>query len=235
MKKIIGISALIVLAAGAIAVSAYLTATVNVLEPEAPGFTPVKDDVAAGDYAPSLLSNDAFGFPQKCYYRAARDGSGNLHIAYHPVWEYERNDSGGIMPLLSRMFYTGGLKIQRIMFGKGDVEVIAVTVDRQGVGTELRYERPKNYNPSTFTVSHEKVALQGTFATLPPFRVSSWNHLFEKADGADAAPRSGERTWRCRPEYFTDALWEEYTMVRLKETRLRKSRAHFPWERVSAK
>jgi hypothetical protein len=235
MKKIIGISVLITLATCAIIVSRFLTATVNVLEPGAPGFTPVKDDAAAESYAPTLLSNDTFGFPRKCYYRAARDGSGNLHIAYHPVWEYERNDSGGLMPFLSRMFYTGGLKIQRIMFGKGDVEVIAVTVDRRGVGTELRYERPKDYNPATFTVKHEKVALTGTFVTMPAFRVSSWNHLFEKADGPDAAPRPGERAWRCEPEYFTDALWEEYTMVRLNETRLRKSRAHFVWERTSAK
>jgi len=235
MKKAIRITVAVLLLVFAVFLTVYLTATVNVLEPGAPDFTPVKDDVAAGDYAPSLLSNDTFGFPQKCYYRAARDGSGNLHIAYHPVWEYERNDSGGLMPLLSRMFYTGGLRIQRVMFGKGDVEVISVTVDRHGVGTAIEYERPKNYNPSTFTVSHEKVALQSTFATTPPFRVASWNHLFENTDGADAAPRTGERAWRCTPEYFTDALWEEYTMVRLKETRLRKSRAHLAWERTSAK
>lgn len=235
MKPTVRIAAAILILALIFFIAAYLTESVNVLDPGAPGFTPVKDDGAAGIYAPSLLSNDTFGFPRKCYYRAARDASGNLHIAYHPVWEYERNDSGGIMPLLSRMFYTGGLKIQRIMFGMGDVEVIALTLDRKGTGTELRYERPKNYNPATFTVGHEKVVLRGPFATMPAFRVSSWNHLFEKADGADAAPRSGERAWRCTPEYFTDALWEEYTMVRLKETRLRKSRAHFEWERTSAK
>ena len=215
-------------------IAAYLTETVNVLDPGAAGFTPVKDDHAAGIYAPPLISNDTFGFPRKCYYRAARDGSGNLHIAYHPVWEYERNDSGGIMPVLSRMFYTGGLKIQRIMFGKGDVEVIAMTVDRRGTVTAIEYERPKNYSPATFTVQHEKVVLRGTFggACLP--RVVMEPSL-RKSRRRRRGVRSGERDWRCTPEYFTDALWEEYTMVRLKETRLRKSRAHFEWERTSAK
>ena len=232
MKKTIMITGAVLLLVFIIFLATYLTDTVNVLDPGVTGFTPVKDDEAAGNYAPSLLSNDAFGFPQKCYYRAARDGSGNLHIAYHPVWENERNDSDGIMPFLSRMFYTGGLKIQHIMFGKGDVEVIAVTVNRRGIGTAVEYERPKNYSPAAFTVQHEKVVLSGTFATIPAFRVSSWNHLFEKADGP---PRTGERAWQCQPEYFTDALWEEYTMVRLKETRLRKSRAHFDWERMPAK
>ncbi|HPA70843.1 MAG TPA: hypothetical protein PKY31_01150 [Spirochaetota bacterium] len=234
MKKYIKVSVLVLSLVLFGAIFLYLTSTVNVLSPGAPGFTPARDDAAARGYAPTLISNDAFGFPLKCYYRAARDGAGNLHIAYHPVWERERNDSGGLMPLLSRMFYTGGLRIQRVMFGKGDVEVIAVTVDAQGGRTEIRYERPKDYNPSTFTVQHENVTLRGTFSTTPVFRVSSWNHLFEKAGGADAAPRSGERAWKCEPEYFTGALWEEYTMVRLKETRLRKSRAHFEWERTAA-
>ena len=31
------------------------------------------DVLAAESFAPLLLSNDTFGFPQKCYYRAARD------------------------------------------------------------------------------------------------------------------------------------------------------------------
>jgi hypothetical protein len=234
MKKYIKVSAPVLAAVLIAAAYFYLTSTVNVLSPEAPGFTPVRDDTAARGFAPTLISNDDYGFPLKCYYRAARDAAGNLHIAYHPVWERERNDFGGLMPLLSRLFYTGGLRIQRVMFGKGDVEVIAVTVDPRGIGKEVRYERPKDYTPSSFTVMHENAALRGTFSTTPPFRVASWNHLFEKAGGADAAPRAGERAWKCEPEYFTDELWEEYTMVRLKETRLRKSRAHFEWERKAA-
>ncbi len=195
----------------------------------------MKDAAAAAKHAPVLISNDTFGFPIKCLYRAARDEAGNLHIAYHPVWEYERNESGGLMPTLSRLIYTGGLRIQRIMFGKGDVEVITATIDPRGKIIGIAYERPRDYNPSTFTVKHEKVKLERNFNTMPPFRVSSWNHLFELAEGPASTPAAGEKLWRCSPEYFTDDLWQEYTMVRLAETRLQKSRAHHPWERISAK
>ncbi|MBP7586289.1 MAG: hypothetical protein KBA61_19765 [Spirochaetes bacterium] len=234
MKKYIRIATLILSLVMFGAIYLYLTATVNMLSTEAPGFTPLRDDAAAVRYAPTLISNDAYGFPLKCYYRAARDAAGNVHIAYHPVWERERNDAGGLMPFLSRMLYTGGLGIQRIMFGKGDVEVIAVRGDPRGKLAWIHYERPKEYNPSTFTVKHEKVALEGAFPETPAFRVASWNHLFEKAGVADTAPRAGERAWKCEPEYFTGALWDEYTMFRARETRLRKNRAHFEWERMSA-
>ncbi len=234
MKPVKKIALLTLLPVLAIAAIAFFSSTVRVLESAAPGFTPVKDDAIAARYAPVLLSNATFGFPLKCYYRAARDGDGSLHVAYHPVWERERNDSGGLMPFLSRALYTGGLRIQRFMFGKGDVEMIAVRVDRRGKVVSIRYERPKDYSPYTFTVKHENVAFDGIFQETPAFRVASWNHLFEKADGADAAPRAGERAWKCGPEYFTDSLWDEYTMFRARETRLRKSRAHFEWERISA-
>jgi hypothetical protein len=235
MKKAKSLSALVILAALVMFLFTYLSATVNTLAPGAPGFTPVRDDEAARRFAPALVSNDAFGFPLTCLYRAARDGAGNLHIAYHPVWEYERNDTGGLMPFLSRTIYTGGLRIQRIMFGKGDVEVIAVTVDPRGVITSVEYERPKNYDPSGFGVEHEQVSLKGPLAQVPVFRVASWNHLFERAEGASISPQGGERAWKCAPGYFTDELWQEYTMVRIEETRMKKSRAHFDWERDSAK
>ncbi len=207
----------------------YLNATVHVLEAQAAGFIPVRDDHSARRFAPTLLSNHDFGFPHACYYRAARDREGNLHLAYHPVWEYERNNAGGLMPFLSRIFYTGGLSIQRFMFGKGDVEVISAIISPEGKIIALEYESPKNYNPSTFIVEHETRKLQKTLDRLPRFRVASWNHLFEIADD-----ESNATSWTCNPEYFTDRLWNEYTMVRLKETRIQKSRAHKPWERVSA-
>jgi hypothetical protein len=211
----------------------FLNRTVKVLEPHAPGFTALRNDDAARRFAPSFFSSDEFGFPVKCYYRAARDAEGNLHFAYHPVWEYERNDAGGLMPFLSRILYTGGLRIQRIMFGKGDVELISVTVNPAGKIIGFEYERPKDYNPSTFTVAHQTVRLKKEFARLPVLRVASWNHLFEFADDAPSG-QYGARNWRCQPEYFSEELWNEYTMVRLKETPLRKSRAHLPWERMTA-
>lgn len=212
----------------------FLNATVNVLEERVTGFTPVRDDEAARRFAPGFISNDDFGFPHACWYRAARDKKGNLHLAYHPVWEYERNNAGGLMPFLSRILYTGGLSIQRFMFGKGDVEVISAIISPEGKIIALEYERPKNYNPSTFIVEHETQKIEKTIEHMPTFRVASWNHLFEIAT-EDTHKKTGERTWHCNPEYFTDDLWNEYTMVRLKETRLRKSRAHLPWERVGVK
>lgn len=213
----------------------YLNSTVNVLIAGNAGFTPVRDDDTARRFAPSLISNDDFGFPHACYYRAARDTNGNLHLAYHPVWEYERNDSRGLMPFLSRILYTGGLSIQRFMFGKGDVEVISAIISPEGKIIALEYERPKNYNPSTFIVEHETRKVQKTFERMPVFKVASWNHLFEIVSEKNTTVKSEERIWRCNPEYFTEDLWNEYTMVRFKETRLRKSRAHLAWERISAK
>ncbi len=213
----------------------YLNTTVNMLEETIPGFTPARDDDAARRFAPSLISNDDFGFPHACLYRAARDGKGNLHLAYHPVWEYERNNAGGLMPFLSRILYTGGLSIQRFMFGKGDVEVISAIISSQGKIISIEFERPKDYNPATFTVAHQTVRLQETFNQMPVFRVSSWNHLFEIEQGDGNAAKENEKLWRCNPEYFTEDLWNQYTMVRLKETRLRKSRAHLPWERAAVK
>lgn len=215
--------------------AAYLNTTVHELEEGVGDYTPLRDDDAARRFAPALSSNDDFGFPVKCYYRAARDRDGNLHLAYHPVWTHERNNSGGFMPFLSRILYTGGLSIQRFMFGRGDVEVLSMTINPAGKIIGIEYERPKNYNPATFTVAHETVRLRKEFIHPPVFAVVSWNHLFEIDRENTASQNSEKKLWRCNPEYFTDELWNEYTMVRLKETRLRKSRAHLPWERVSAK
>ncbi|MCX7679390.1 MAG: hypothetical protein N2316_09230 [Spirochaetes bacterium] len=224
----------LLMGAGIASFAFYVNTTVRVLEENIPGFTSIRDDELARQFAPTLISNSNFGFPHACYYRAARDSDGNIHLAYHPVWEYERNESSGIMPFLSRILYTGGLSIQRIMFGKGDVEVISAIISPKGQIIGIQYERPKDYNPATFTVAHQIVKLTKTFPRMPLFRVASWNHLFEiETDEKKPLPKNS-KLWKCEPEYFTEELWNEYTMVRFKETRLRKSRAHLPWERIGA-
>lgn len=210
----------------------YLNTTVKVLEEKVADFTPIRDDAIARRFAPTLISNSDFGLPIACYYRAARDIQGNVHIAYHPVWEYERNSARGIMPFLSRIIYTGGISLQRIMFGKGDVEMISVIVSPKGNLVGIQYEKPKNYNPSTFTVEHQKVMIKKNFTQMPAFRVASWNHLFEIEPSLHPSLKTHEKMWKCNPIYFTNELWNEYTMVQLKETRLRRSRAHMPWERI---
>jgi hypothetical protein len=98
------------------------------------GWTPVRDDELALAHLPGLHSPDAFGEPVAALYRAARAADGGLFIGYHFVWEREENPAPGLGPALSRIIYTGGLSLQRLMFGKGDVELVVVELGPDGAG-----------------------------------------------------------------------------------------------------
>ncbi len=198
--------------------------------PEAPGFVPVDEPALATRFVPEVWSGE-FESPTRLLYRMARDERGRVHIVYHFVWPGERNPGPGWGPRLSRWVYTGGLGLQRIMFGKGDIELVVVVVGPDGRLEELLFETAEAYDPRAFGVRHRDVRLRGPAASAPGFalRVMSWNHLFEPLARAGAAPRGSRVT--LAPEYFTNELWEEYTMFRQKETFFRRSRAHEPFER----
>ena len=219
------------------------------------GYVAFRDDALARRYCPFFETSPSFGPIVAIYYRAARDGAGNLHFAYHPVWKGETNNSSGWGPFLSRTIYTGGLSLQRAMFGKGDVESIGVTIDQGGEIAGLEYETAKDYDPGAFSVKHLPVKEEGKISLPLRFRVVSWNHLFIRIGGeataaipaGTAGPGAGmvpgayevfTAEGHGRPDartvpfgYFSERLWSEYAMWKNPETILRKDRAHFVWER----
>lgn len=206
------------------------------------GFTPIRDDTLAARFAPVFIEGDAVNPVRSLYYRAARSDDGSILIAYHPVWAYEKNETGtGAGPILSRWVYTGGLSLQRLMFGKGDVETIAVRLDSNLAPVTVWYEYPASYSVNDFSVRHAtREAAYPAGGERLAFAVVSWNHLFDLAETADsgtansAAAAEPAVVSNLVPEYFSDALWTEYAMVKTRQTRIRKNRAHYPWERRSA-
>lgn len=212
---------------------------------EAPpaGFLPLRDDALAARWCPILESEPAFGRPLAIYYRISRDGEGRTRIAYHPAWAREANRGPGWGPFLSRALYTGGLSLQRAMFGRGDIETIGLDISPQGRLLEVEYERARDYDPAAFSVTHEKVLDKGPFTLPLRLKVMSWNHLFARE--AEASPAPALEIWAAgdaapagaRPlplAYFSSELWASYAMWKNPETLLRKDRAHFPWERAAA-
>lgn len=228
---------------------------------EAPpgGYAALRDDALALRYCPVFETSPSFGPIVAIYYRAARDAIGNLHIAYHPVWKTETNNGSGWGPFLSRTVYTGGLSLQRAMFGKGDVESIGVMIDQEGEVAGLEYETAKDYDPTAFSVKHLRIKEEGRVGLPLRFRIVSWNHLFTRsgneASAASLAGTAGTEAGRApeayevfAPEglevpsarsvpfgYFTEKLWSDYAMWKNPETILRKDRAHFVWERCAVR
>lgn len=194
------------------------------------GYTPIRDDALAARYKPVFDCPPEFGPILAVYYRAARDESRILHIAYHPVWARERNDTKAWGAFLSRCLYTGGLSLQRAMFGKGDIESIGLAIDpASGEVIEIDYETAADYTPSSFSVKHLNVVKKEPLTPPLRFRVVSWNHLFSLEENL---PASLERQDVKIPlSYFTSELWAAYAMWKNPETLLRKDRAHFVWER----
>jgi hypothetical protein len=230
------IAAIVVCASFATILSFLLFTPSGPKKAPASSYASLRDDALAARYRPSIDCPAEFGPVIAVYYRAAKDEAGLVHIAYHPLWARERNSAPGFSPFLSRSLYTGGLSLQRLMFGKGDIESIALTVDpSSGEILRVEYETAQDYSPENFSVTHKNVFVEGPLAAPPRFSVVSWNHLFSlekseasqgpKADGAEARPPLS---------YFTAALWREYSMVKERETRLRKDRAHFDWEEIAA-
>lgn len=228
---------------------------IGVKETPPEDYIPFQEDDLALRYCPVFESPSSFEPVVAIYYRAARDREGNIHMAFHPVWKREINRYSGWGAFLSRSIYTGGLSLQRIMFGKGDVESIGVTIDPQGDVVVLEYETAKDYHPDSFSVTHFPIREEGKVSLPLRFRVISWNHLFSrKGNEASAKIMAGITGTEAgtMPEtyetfdaegadvpsarsvpfgYFSAKLWSDYAMWKNPETILRKNRSHFVWER----
>tara|TARA_Y100001937_G_scaffold23899_1_gene34294 strand:- start:354248 stop:355156 length:909 start_codon:yes stop_codon:yes gene_type:complete len=92
------------------------------------GFEPMRNDALAMAFAPALHSG-AYQKPEKLLYRMSQSPDNLIHIAYFLVWPFERNDTSGFFPWLNRSVYTGGLSLQGLLFGPGDVEVISLIIE----------------------------------------------------------------------------------------------------------
>ncbi len=210
--------------------------TVRENSAEVPGFSPLRDDARAAALAPRLLAPRGAEFgpepadPEALYYRASRDEQGRIHIAYFFAWSYERNESSGFAPLMNRLLYTGGLSLQRVLFGPGDVEVVTVVLGPGGAVQQVEYEIPENYDPARFGVTHKTVQAPVDGGAPLYFRVASWNHLFERA----AAPGPEDRVITLAPQYFSAELWDRYRMFKARETLLSRNRAHPLFAREAA-
>ena len=194
-------------------------------------FYPVKDDSLAAKYAPLIEADSGYGAPHTLYYRASADNEGNTHITYHYVWEKEENSSSGIGPFFSRNIYTGGLKLQKVLFGKGDVELVSLVIGPSGKIKRIEYETAENYDPKKFSVTHLHVVRDEYHKEPVLFRVISWNHLFDYVKDNAAG---SDNVIKLTPQYFREELWQEYEMVKEKETFFSRSRAHKEYEKEFA-
>lgn len=197
------------------------------------GYEPIKNDVLANEFKPVIISNNEFSIPYKILYRSAIDDENNTYIAYHIFWDREINLTNGIMPFLSRNIYTGGLKIQKLMYGKEDVEVIEIKLNPDKEVIRVQYETAENYNPNNFGVEHKNVVVEETDLETYEnrvFEVISWNHLFDLKKIHDLEMNDKE-TVDIEVEYFNNEEWEEYEMSKKITTILKKDRAHYGYER----
>lgn len=101
------------------------------------GFSPIRDDSVARDFAP-LIDPGGYEPPEEILYRMSQDERGRVHIAYFVIWPSEKNDGSGMGAFLSRILYTGGLSLQKLMFGPGDVEVITLVLEPVGLPDHAR-------------------------------------------------------------------------------------------------
>jgi len=159
------------------------------------GWTPLRDDGLARAHLPGLRSRADYGSPVATFYRAARAADGSVYIGYHFVWDGEANPAPGLGPALSRAIYTGGLSLQRLMFGKGDVELIVVELGPDGAARAYAFEEALDYDPASFSVTHAPARHTLAPGERAVLEVMSWNHLFR------ALPEA--RPWTLPPRYHT--------------------------------
>lgn len=197
-----------------------------------PNFTPIKDDELAKRYAPLLISRSEHGDPFGLYYRASKDVEGNTYITYHYFWEKEENAFGtGVGPFFSRNIYTGGLKLQKTMFGKGDIELVSFIIDPSGKIQHVEYETAENYDPNKFGVKHKHIERNGFHKEPLLFKVMSWNHLFNYVQDNASNANNSTNVIRLTPVYFNEKLWQEFEIVKEKESFFSRSRAYKEYEK----
>ena len=168
--------------------------------------------------------------PEAMLYRAATSGDGRLLlIAYHVVWPYEQDPRPGFWPAVTRAVYTGGLRLQSVIYGPGDVEVIELEVDLETMKL-LRVSYETADYDARGGVIHVQVVKEGD--KLPDqlplyFEVVSWNHLFELRE---RPPAPDQPVHRLEPRPFTEELWVYYRMSKSVRTPLSRDRDQRAWE-----
>jgi hypothetical protein len=192
----------------------------------------MQDDALAAKYCPVFVQGDKIKPDlEAVYYRMAEDET-RILIAYHPTWSYEKNETPkGFEGVWDKLFYTGGLKLQGVIYGPGDNEVVEIVVDKKsGKIVRLRFEGADLSN------GQEKKHLAREYKddpalTDPPvyLEVITWNHMFELS-GKDKT--DGKKVFLLKPEYFTDQLWAHYKMTKKHQTPLGMDRAHYKWETI---
>ncbi len=186
--------------------------------------TPKRDDALAARYAPAVAQGPGINpEPSHIYYRMAEDDT-RILIAYHITWPYEKDErSKGMEAAWNKMFYTGGLKLQQIIFGPEDNEVVEIAVSKQtGKILRIRYESAGHQGEERSGVEVEKI-------DRPCLEVTTWNHMFELTSYAAA---QGKQVYYLQPEFFTDQLWDYYKMTKKRQSLLSQDRAHLSWERA---
>jgi len=191
-------------------------------------FTPLRDDALAARFAPVIEPHAVYGKPGRLLYRMAKSAAGDIHIAYHPFFNDEQNPHSGFGAAMSRVIYTGGLRIKDVMFGPADIELIEVVLDTKRTAARISYEDADRYNPKSFSVRHLPKSVLN-----PPlpfcFETVSWNHMF-----ALKPPTSCRQQDALRVEYFNESDWQKYRMVKKTEAMLRRNRMHRVYERAAA-
>ena len=181
-----------------------------------------QDDELAYKYCPVFVQAESIKPDiNHIYYRMAEDDK-RIFLACHPVWPYEKDESKkGLQAIFNKLFYTGGLKLQRKIFGPEDIEAIEIVIDKESKKIlRLRYESASHIKKE---ISEEK-ALE---IEKPVLEVITWNHMFELITLEQA---QGKRFFDLRPEYFTEELWNYYQMTKKQNNILSQDRAHFEWE-----
>jgi len=183
----------------------------------------------AEKYCPVIVQGEGIKpEPEAIFYRMAEE-DGHILIAYHIVWAYEKDSGRGFWKVWNRLFYTGGLHLQKVIFGPGDVEAIELKIDKKsGRIIRIRYETARVRKSGK--IKHIPLVVEQD--QIPPalplyFEVISWNHLFKLIDPGQA---KGKKIYQLKPKYFTDQLWEHYRMTKKHQGPLSQDRAHFGWE-----
>lgn len=201
-----------------------------------PNMVPIRDDELALRNCPTFACKEELGRILAIYYRAAiHTETGLVHIAYHPVWDREVNTSATLGGLVSRHFYTGGLALQRLIYGKEDVECIGIVIDpsHDERVVSIHYETADDYNEGNLFVRHAPVEEHGGVFERPLcFKIISWNHLSVRISRRTGGDLESARSDCSAPplSYFTCELWNEYSMTKRVETLFNRDRAHFAWE-----
>jgi len=191
---------------------------------EEPGeFQLLQEDEIAQRFSPIIVQEKGIEpEPSAIYYRMAYQAE-KIFIAYHIVWAYEKGEGKGLEKLWNKLFYTGGLKLQKVIFGPGDVETIELVVDKEsGEIIRLRYEQAGHQGV-------EKTAEDLKGIEKPYLEVTTWNHMFELVSPEES---SGKRVYSLKPEYFTEELWSYYKITKKHKHLFSQPRAHFSWEKL---